>query len=132
MAKRKPPKMRGGAKNKIVQVQSSVNRHELVFQRYFARQFVLDAATLAANEVFGAGELRQSDFYVSINKWLVEISEMILDDSKSDQEIVYSKQKLDEALKPLMGRNFQPYDQRYSPNGEYIKIKFMPWDVKYE
>ena len=112
MAKRKPPKLPGGGK-KYANVQAAVNRHELIYQRHFARQFVLDAAVLAAHDVFGAGEKRMYDFYASMHEWLQKISEMILEDAQDDKEIVYSKDKLDEALKPLLGQNFRPYDERY-------------------
>lgn len=112
--KRKPPKLPGGGKN-FVNVQAKINRDELNFQRNFTRQFVVDAAVLAAHETFGAGEKRIADFLDSLYKTLDQIADMALADAKDDKTIIYTKDKLDEALKPLLGVNFQPYDERYRP-----------------
>jgi hypothetical protein len=39
---------------------------------------------------------------------------MILDDSKDDADIWYSKGKLDEEIKRYVGSMFVPYDERYT------------------
>ncbi len=110
--KRKPPRLPGGGRT-FVPVQAMVNDREKAYQRNFARQFVVDAAVLAAHDTFGAGPKRMQEFYACLHSKLMEMSELILEDAKDDKELVYMKTKLDEALKPLLGQNFRPYDERY-------------------
>lgn len=110
--KKKPPKLPGGGV-KYVNVRNVVSQKEIAFRQHFARQFVIDAAVLAAHETFGAGEKRINDFYCCLHEKLMEMAKVTLEDSKDDKELVYMKDKLDEALKPLMGANFRPYDERY-------------------
>lgn len=113
--KRKPPRLPGnGGKNKMLMVNRAVKKEELSFNRRFTQQFVTDAAVLAVHDVFGAGEKRVTDFLVALDKRLMQMAESVLEDSKDDAQIEYTKAKLDEALKPLMGKNFRPYDERYS------------------
>lgn len=110
--KRKPPRLPGGGKT-YVNVQNQVTQSTLNFHRHFARQFVEDAAILAVHETFGAGEKRIADFLNCLYQTLDEMSDMTLNDSKDDKKLVYSHEKLDEALKKCMGANFKPYEERY-------------------
>lgn len=39
---------------------------------------------------------------------------MVVDDQKDDKEFVYSKAKIDEQIKLIVGNeNFQPWEERY-------------------
>ena len=114
MAKRKAPRIPGnGGRNNLIMASRTAIRNEIRADRNFTRQFVTDAAVLAVHDVFGAGEKRVADFLVALNDNLMKMSEITLEDAKDDSSIVYMKAKMDEALKPLLGRNFQPYDERY-------------------
>jgi hypothetical protein len=42
-----------------------------------------------------------------------DYGKLILDDSKDDADIWYSKDKLDEEIRRYVGSLFVPYDERY-------------------
>lgn len=76
-------------------------------------QMALDAAMIAANEVFNMGESRCQAFKDAFITAMNEISEMTVEDGKIDKELWYSKDKLDQRLKMICGKHFVPWDQRY-------------------
>lgn len=110
--KNKPPVMRG-QKNNYIAKRKAVSDAILYRERDFTRQFMLDAAVLAAHRTFGAGQKRIQDFYADLHDVLMEMAGLTLDDAKGDKDLVYMKAKLDEALEPLLGDLFKPYDERY-------------------
>ncbi len=78
-----------------------------------AFQMGLDAAMIAANVVMHMGKGRAGDFAASYNEVISEMAGMILFDAKDDQDIEYTKAKIDARLKSICGENFQPWDERY-------------------
>ena len=73
----------------------------------------LDAAIMAANEVLGLGAGRTPEFKQAYIRAMNTMSDMIMEDSKSDKELVYSKHTIDERLKQIVGKeNFQPWNER--------------------
>lgn len=59
---------------------------------------------------FALGLLNGETFCRVVN----EIAELVIDDSKSDREIVYAKHVIDTRLASIVGdENFVPFDQRY-------------------
>jgi hypothetical protein len=80
-----------------------------------ALQMGLDAAMIAANLVFQLGKGRAADFGAAYMQAIHEISELTIEDSKDDPELVYSREKLDQKIKAIVGdENFEPYEERYS------------------
>ena len=68
-------------------------------------QLAEDAAFMAANEVLGLGSGRARAF---------EIADLVVEDSKADDEIVYAKTVLDRRIREIVGEeNFSPFDERY-------------------
>lgn len=42
------------------------------------------------------------------------MARMVVDDQKDDKEFVYSKSKIDEQIKAIVGdENFKPWEERY-------------------
>ena len=77
-------------------------------------QLAEDAALIAANEVLGLGAGRAKEFGETFCRVVNEIAELVIDDSKSDREIVYAKHVIDTRLASIVGdENFVPFDQRY-------------------
>lgn len=76
-------------------------------------QMALDAAIIAANEVFNMGESRCKAFTEAFSAALNDISDMTIEDGKIDKELWYSKGKLDQRLKQICGEHFIPWDERY-------------------
>lgn len=79
-----------------------------------ALQMGLDAATIAANEVFGMGAGRARDF---LNKYIETYNlfcRMITEDSRDDPEIDYSTAKIDQRIRQIVGEQvFRPWEERY-------------------
>lgn len=76
-------------------------------------QMCLDAAMIAANEVFNMGPTRCKDFCEAFSKAINEIANMTVKDSKADKDLWYTKDKVDERLKKICGDYFQPCEIRY-------------------
>jgi hypothetical protein len=110
--KKQPPLIRKSGSNYIA-ARQILTAHQLHRDRAFTRQFMIDAAVLAAHRTFGAGPKRIQDFYADLHEVLMEMADLTLEDAESDKDLVYMKTKLDEALEPLLGENFRPYDERY-------------------
>ena len=89
---------------------------EMRHQRQFAIQWCADAAILAANEVFQRKGQKLVEFYNTFVKYAHEIAEMAIADAKDDRTLGYTKGKLDDRLKELLGDDFLPYEERYAPS----------------
>ena len=79
-----------------------------------ALQMAKDAADMAANEVFGMAEGRSQKWTEVYSEILTDMMEMVAADGKDDSEFVYAKTKIDERLKLIHGKHFQPWEVRYS------------------
>ncbi len=84
------------------------------YQLSIAMQMGLDAGMIAANEVLGMGAGRAEKFRTAYINTVNEISRMTVEDSDDDPEFVYTKAKVDERLKKIVGEdNFVPWEERY-------------------
>ena len=97
----------------IQRVQNSVNR-QLTESRPIHTQMCLDAAMIAANEVFQMGPGRAEAFASAFSQALTDIAEMAVSDTK---DLEYSKAKLDERLIQICGEHFVPWEGRYRGDG---------------
>lgn len=86
---------------------------DLHFHRKFTMAWCADAAILAANEVFHRRGKALVDFNNAFVRYAHEIAEMTLDDAKADKTLEYTKYKVDEQLKELLGEDFVPWEERY-------------------
>lgn len=77
-------------------------------------QLAEDAAFMAANEVLGLGSGRARAFGEAFVRYSNEIADLVVEDSKADDEIVYAKTVLDRRIREIVGEdNFSPFDERY-------------------
>ena len=77
-------------------------------------QLAEDAAFMAANEVLGLGPGRARAFGEAFVRYANEIADLVVEDSKADDEIVYAKTVLDRRIREIVGEeNFSPFDERY-------------------
>lgn len=72
-------------------------------------QIGLDAACIAANDVFRMGPSRVEDFCRAYTQSYMEICSKIVDDDAD-----YAFTVLDRRLKQICGDKFMPYRERYS------------------
>ena len=77
-------------------------------------QLAEDAAFMAANEVLGLGSGRARTFGEAFVRYSNEIADLVVEDSKADDDIVYAKTVLDRRIREIVGEdNFSPFDERY-------------------
>lgn len=91
--------------------------YEARYQRMIlvAMQMGLDAGMIAANEVFEMGAGRAEKFRTAYNETMKAIVSMTVNDSKDDPEFTWTKAKVDERIKKIVGeKNFIPWDERYN------------------
>lgn len=94
-------------------VQREVNIQLTLYGRN-RMQLAEDAAFMAANEVLGLGPGRAKAFGEAFVKYANDIAELVVEDSKADNEIVYAKTVLDRRIREIVGEdNFSPFDKRY-------------------
>lgn len=84
-------------------------------QEEFKAQMCCDAWTIALHQEhgFGPGEFRK--LQPEINDIVHEICTMTVDDAKGDPNFIYTKAKIDDAIREAVGEeDFQPWEKRYS------------------
>ena len=89
------------------------HERDLHIQRLFCMQWCADAALLAVNEVFQRRGPKLAEFHEAFMRYSQEIARMTVDDARGDKSIEYTKARLDERLKELLGDDFVPWDERY-------------------
>lgn len=87
---------------------------DITYHRTFTMQWCADAAILAANEVFQRKGKKIVEFHNAFVRYSHEIAEMTLEDAKADKSLEYTKYKLDERLKEILGEDFMPWEERYN------------------
>lgn len=73
-------------------------------------QMCLDAAVLAAAEVFNMGPGRVQPFVQAFSTALDEIATLAVEDTA---DLEYTKAKVDERMKEICGEHFKPWEERY-------------------
>lgn len=86
---------------------------DISFHRKFTMQWCADAAMLAANEVFHRRGKILVEFHNAFIRYAHEIAEMTLEDAQADKSLEYTKYKVDEQLRELLGEDFVPWEERY-------------------
>lgn len=83
-------------------------------QLQIAMQMGLDAGMIAANDVLGMGAGRAEKFRTAYINTVNEIMHMTVVEDKDDPNFEWTKAKVDERLKQIVGeKNFVPWDERY-------------------
>lgn len=83
-------------------------------QLNMALQMSSDAALMALDDTYPDVDRETAKrFHELHEQWVDEISQLIIDDSKDDKEIVYSKESIDRRLMQIVGEEgFIPWDER--------------------
>lgn len=92
----------------------------LEMHRRFTMQWCLDAAILAANEVFRRKGEKLVEFVEVYSKYANEIAKMTMEDAKDDKALDYTKGTIDARMQELLGDAFQPWDERYDFGGKKV------------
>lgn len=85
---------------------------DVALARKQSRTYMLDMVTIALGRM-GFRESRFKKFDDFLAEACKDYGEIIMEDSKVDKELWYSKDKLDAELKRYVGSMFAPWDERY-------------------
>jgi hypothetical protein len=73
-----------------------------------------DAAMIAANETLQMGAGRARDFGQAYITTMNQMAHMATEDQKDDPEFVWTKAKIDDRIRSIVGEeNFRPWEIRY-------------------
>ena len=75
----------------------------------------MDAALMAADDVFDVNAYSAEKFHIAMIDYVNDLSAAVIEDSKSDPDLVHTKADIDRRLMQIVGKdNFLPWDERYS------------------
>lgn len=77
------------------------------------QQEIIDAAFMAANDMFHMGPGRCEEFGRLIIKYRDEITKLVNSDYEDDKELSFAKGKIDQRLQKICGEKFDPWEVRY-------------------
>lgn len=105
-------------------------QERLQVMKGFTLQQSLDMALITLHEEFGFGPDRCAKFEQMFRATFLDYARMCVDDSKDDEEIVYTKEKVDRRLRAACGNDILSFDERYQPSNLYLRTRDLPEEVK--
>ena len=106
------------ARQQIVRLAAEVER-----MKGFTLQQSLDMALITLNVEFGFGPERCARFEKAFRETFLAYAEMCIEDGKDDDEIVYTQEKVDRALRVACGPDIMPFQERYADSNLYFRTK---------
>lgn len=100
---------------------------DLYVSKGFTIQQCMDMAMIALHEEFGFGPKYQARFEDAFRRTFVAYSEMCLEDGADDEQIIYTKEKIDRALKAACGEII-PFEDRYDEKRLYFRDSRDEWE----
>ena len=99
----------------VIEAMAQARTKQLVAEQTKARLCLgMDAAILAAHEVFGLGPGRAAAFRDAYLGAMEELATLFIEDADGDVRLEYAKAKRDEALRRIVGDElFVPFEQVY-------------------
>lgn len=98
-------------------------RAGLDIMKGFTLQQSLDVACVSLNEEFSFGPVYNARFEKRFRKKFDDYALLSIDDAKDDEEMVYTKTKLDDALRIACGDDILPFDDRYAIENLWFRTK---------
>lgn len=86
----------------------------------FTLQQAMDMAMIALHDEFQFGPKYNERFEKAFRETFIEYAKMCVSDGADDPEIVYTKEKVDRALRAARG-DIKPFDERYAPENLYFR-----------
>ena len=77
------------------------------------QQMCVDAAFLAAADVFEMGPGRCGKFGTAMMDYLHEMARLMVEDARDDPGMEYARETVDRRLRKICGEKFEPWEVRY-------------------
>lgn len=87
----------------------------------FTLQQALDVLLITMNQDFGWGPVRNARLEKKFKETFMTVAKMALEDDKDDDQINYTKGKMDRLLQRACGPNILSWEERYDTAMLYIK-----------
>ena len=100
---------------------------DLYVSKGFTIQQCMDMAMIALHEEFGFGPKYQARFEDAFRRTFVAYSEMCLEDGSDDEQLSFTKEKIDRALKAACGEII-PFEERYDEKRLYFRDSRDEWE----
>lgn len=118
--------------NTYIQLRQAQQKiRQLEFDLYhfkgFTMQQCMDMAMLALNEEFGFGPIYNKRFEKKFREIFVEYADLCVEDGADDQDLWFTKDKLDEQLRRAYGEELLPFDERYAVERMYFRDSREKW-----
>ena len=110
---------------KLLQAQKAIQQlqRDNAVAKAFTVQQCLDVALIALHNEFHFGPKMNGRFEAAFLDTFMAYAQMCVDDAADDPEIVYTKEKLDRALRAACGDDIRPFEERYDPETLYFRDK---------
>lgn len=103
------------------QKQIAALQYEVERMKGFTLQQSLDMALITLHNAFGFGPERCRKFEDEFRETFLDYARMCVEDGEDDWEIVYTKEKVDRALRAACGDDILPFDERYAEENLYFR-----------
>lgn len=109
----------------LLQAQKAIAelRRNLDIIKGFTVQQCLDIALISLHDEFHFGPKMNARFEAAFLDTFMTYAQMCVDDAADDPEIVYTKVKMDRALRAACGDDIRPFEERYDLGNLYFRDK---------
>lgn len=100
---------------------------DLYCSKGFTIQQCMDMAMISNYLEFGHGPVYNARFEKRFRRVFTEFSTICVEDGEADEELVYTKAKVDEFLRAACGSDILEFDQRYAVERMYFRDRRDDW-----
>lgn len=102
-------------------------KYELYCSKGFTMQQCTDMAMLALNAEFNFGPAYNKRFEKRFREIFVEWADLCVEDGADDEQLWFTKEKLDQMLRRAYGEDLLPFEQRYAVERIYFRDSREEW-----
>ena len=102
-------------------------QYHIDYMKGFTMQQCLDVAQIANHLEFEHGPEEAARFKRRFKDTFLECADLCVEDGAADEEIVYTKDVMDRALREACGDDILPFDERYAEENLYFRDSRKEW-----
>lgn len=113
------------AKQTIRQLMAEIQQlqREMNLMKGFTLQQALDMSQISLNRAFHFGPKYNAIFKAELVSTFREYANLCVNDAEDDPELVFTKEKVDRALRTACGDDIVPFDERYAEKNLYLWLR---------
>lgn len=102
---------------------------DIWYAKGFTIQQCIDMAQITLNREFGFGPVYNKRFEQRFREVFVEYASLCVEDGDADEELDYTKYKVDQELRVACGDDIIPFDERFALKRMYFRDGRDDWKV---